>query len=209
MWDFGEPSSGTANTSTLSNPSHLYSALGTYTVKLILQGPCAGDTLLQAVTVTTLGPNPAVAGPSLICNGDRYTYTVSGGTSYQWSTGSTASVVSLQPSTTTAYTVTATQNGCSLAKVFTVTVNPCLGLEEKTESVFFKLYPNPVEDVLTVELAMPFELKVYDLSGKLLSAEALQGGTSQLNTTAWPAGLYILHLSNATQSHRARVVKME
>ena len=35
-WDFGDPSSGAANTSMLKNPSHLYSALGPYTVSLTI-----------------------------------------------------------------------------------------------------------------------------------------------------------------------------
>ena len=32
-WDFGDPSSGAANTSTLQNPTHTYTAAGTYTIK--------------------------------------------------------------------------------------------------------------------------------------------------------------------------------
>ena len=33
-WDFGDPVSGSANTSTEERPSHTYTAPGTYTVKL-------------------------------------------------------------------------------------------------------------------------------------------------------------------------------
>ncbi len=36
-WDFGDPLSGVANTSTLQNPTHLYNTPGTYSVKLIVR----------------------------------------------------------------------------------------------------------------------------------------------------------------------------
>jgi gliding motility-associated-like protein len=43
-WDFGDPSSGINNTSTLENPTHTFSDTGIYTVKLVLnQGLQCGD----------------------------------------------------------------------------------------------------------------------------------------------------------------------
>jgi len=38
LWDFGDPSSGTDNTSTLENPTHAYTLGGTYNVKLTVNG---------------------------------------------------------------------------------------------------------------------------------------------------------------------------
>lgn len=38
-WDFGDPASGANNTSTLPNPSHVFSAPGTYTITLNVSGP--------------------------------------------------------------------------------------------------------------------------------------------------------------------------
>lgn len=38
-WDFGDPASGTANTSTLVNPFHTYTQFGNYTIKLIVTNP--------------------------------------------------------------------------------------------------------------------------------------------------------------------------
>lgn len=53
LWNFGEPSSGTANTSTLINPSHLYSTAGTFSVKLTATnaGGCAKDTTINIADV--------------------------------------------------------------------------------------------------------------------------------------------------------------
>ncbi|NCT76859.1 MAG: PKD domain-containing protein [Chitinophagaceae bacterium] len=38
-WDFGDPASGSSNTSALANPTHLYATPGTYTVRLIVIDP--------------------------------------------------------------------------------------------------------------------------------------------------------------------------
>lgn len=53
VWNFGDPASGAANTSTLTNPLHHYSGLGTYTANLILYFSCGGgtDTIKQTVTI--------------------------------------------------------------------------------------------------------------------------------------------------------------
>jgi gliding motility-associated-like protein len=52
-WNFGDPGTGTNNTSTLQNPVHAFSGIGTYTVKLILNYSCGGgnDTLSQVVNI--------------------------------------------------------------------------------------------------------------------------------------------------------------
>ena len=52
LWDFGDPLSGAANSSALSNPSHFYSSVGVYNVKLMLNYGCGNiDTLSQTIQV--------------------------------------------------------------------------------------------------------------------------------------------------------------
>lgn len=51
-WDFGDPASGVNNTSTSKNPRHVFSAPGTYTVKLTSSGPNnAASTISQSITI--------------------------------------------------------------------------------------------------------------------------------------------------------------
>jgi len=66
FWDFGD-----GNTSSLTNPSHLYQSLGTYNVSLISFNSCGYDTYSSQILITSLGvidveklsivisPNPA------------------------------------------------------------------------------------------------------------------------------------------------------
>lgn len=53
IWDFGDPSSGPANSSTLLNPTHSYSSNGSYTVTQIVFYKCTSDTLKQVVNVAS------------------------------------------------------------------------------------------------------------------------------------------------------------
>lgn len=51
LWNFGDPASGIADTSTLLNPYHQYPSPGTYTVTLVVSDGVQSDTLIKQVTV--------------------------------------------------------------------------------------------------------------------------------------------------------------
>jgi gliding motility-associated-like protein len=94
-WNFGDPGSGTLNTSTLTTPSHLYPGPGTYSVSLILNYPCGADTIKQNITVVS--PSVTVNTTSATCSvPGSGTVTTIGGTgpyTYTWTpTAQTTSV---------------------------------------------------------------------------------------------------------------------
>lgn len=85
-------------------------------------------TATYSITVNPL-PSPTItASPSFtICNGSSTTLTASGtaSSSYVWNPGgSTNASISVNPTTSTGYTVTETSLGCSGSSSQTVTVNP-------------------------------------------------------------------------------------
>ena len=204
LWDFGEASSGAANTSTLTNPAHTYSALGTYTVQLILLNNCTNDTLKKVINITTLGPTPAVSGPSVICRGEKYVYTASGGSTYLWANNNaTTATQTLAPTTTTSYTVSATTNGCTLSKTFTVTVNPCLGIDAFQNNGLWQVFPNPFKDVLSVEASqMPTSpgaagtskvIRIVNVLGEELISVYFENKID-LDMTNFSKGIYFVQL---------------
>ena len=92
-----------------------------YTVTPSASG-CSGTPQTVAVLVN---PAPSVnAGPDIsICTGTSTTLNATGATSYTWSPGSqTSSSITINPSSTTTYTVTGTTAGCSASDAVTVTV---------------------------------------------------------------------------------------
>ncbi|RZW46713.1 MAG: hypothetical protein EX263_09155 [Flavobacteriaceae bacterium] len=77
------------------------------------------------VTVNVNAIPTAEAGPDqTICEGETVTLTASGGTNYLWSNGQTTQSIQVTPTTTSIYTVTVDQNGCTDEDSVTVNVNP-------------------------------------------------------------------------------------
>jgi len=72
------------------------------------------------VTVTPL-PNAYAGVDQTICLGDTISLTATGGSSYEWSTGSFNQIIDVNPTFTTIYYVTVTDNSCN--EVDTVIVN--------------------------------------------------------------------------------------
>ncbi len=201
FWDFGDVASGSANTSTLANPSHFYSAVGTYTASLILINKCANDTLKKVIQVTAIGPNPVVTGNMNICKGERHVYTVSGGNTYTWSgTNATGTTQALTTNLTTQYTVSASANGCTLAKTFTVNINNCTGIDEQSDSdAGWLLYPNPTQGLLYLNLneqtnETHIKIRVLNSLGALVQTQELElkSNTATLQTNTLPDGIYTL-----------------
>jgi gliding motility-associated-like protein len=126
-WNFGDPASGSANTSSLSAPSHSYSAPGTYTAQLVIQYSCGGgaDTLKQTVTVgqgcmtvTSASISCATLGSATV------TGVGTGPFSYTWMPGSQNGSVAtnLTPGT---YTVYVHDNGANItSSVVAVLTSP-------------------------------------------------------------------------------------
>ncbi|MCB9169088.1 MAG: gliding motility-associated C-terminal domain-containing protein [Flavobacteriales bacterium] len=130
LWDFGDPPSGAANTSTLASPLHTYPAAGTYTVTLTVTAPCSAPSTIS-LPVTILGVN--VAGTDAPCNGGTGSAIaqVTGSApnlSYDWqpSGGTAATAAGLTPGN---YTVqVSAPNACSATGSVTIAEPPLLSV---------------------------------------------------------------------------------
>jgi len=97
-WDFGDPTSGVANNSQLQNPTHGYSAPGTYQIRLVVTftpdglclNPVYRDTLIQSITinadsiVTTLDLQDVTCAGDADGSADVIISTGNGPYTYQW-----------------------------------------------------------------------------------------------------------------------------
>jgi gliding motility-associated-like protein len=150
-WDFGDPASGAANnTSAFKNPTHTFSAPGTYTVRYanITTPGCLSDTIPHQVVVPKF-PTATVSGTIAVCeNGTppsitftgaegkapyTFTYNINGGANQTVNSvvGNTATVVvpTIAPGTFTCNLVSVGNTGSSLCTQnqtgsAVVTVNP-------------------------------------------------------------------------------------
>lgn len=140
-WNFGEPTSGANNTSTIQTPTHTYSSAGTYTINLLAvsAGGCR-DSITKTVVINPL-PVADFTAPS-VCIGSPVTFSdqsgITGGNIAQWSwnfgeAASGANNVSTSQNPSHTYggagnfnvllTVTS-DKGCQSTKNVSVKINP-------------------------------------------------------------------------------------
>lgn len=110
-WDTGAQASTIAPSPTITTT---YSVIG-------VSGNCSNT----AVTTITVNPFPVltVSGNSVICAGETTTLSVSGASTYSWSTSSTATAINVSPATNTVYSVDGNSLGCITNATFAVTSN--------------------------------------------------------------------------------------
>jgi len=163
IWEFGD---GNQQVSA-SNPSHEYTTSGNYTVRLIaVTDNFCSDTAEMNITVNPLPPvSIELSGDTVFFDDESLTITVSGdaGSSYFWSTGETASSITVNE--TGAYTVTATNVfGCEKTLSQEVVVNKLKDVDVKSDIIT----PNSdgMNDFLTIENIEEYgtcELTVYNI----------------------------------------------
>jgi PKD repeat protein len=75
-WNFGDPASGTNNTSAVQNPTHTFQSAGTFTVTLQATNASGSNTATMPVVVSAGGAVPCVVDSETLClNGGRFAVT--------------------------------------------------------------------------------------------------------------------------------------
>jgi gliding motility-associated-like protein len=94
---------------------------------------CSGD---PAVTFSALVDTVlTIVNSPTICSGGSAVLTAGGAITYTWNTGATTNTISVNPASTTVYTVTGNTGGCNSVKTTTVTVNPTPTITVNTATI--------------------------------------------------------------------------
>lgn len=122
-WTFA---GGTPSVSTVQNPNVVYNTPGVQNFTLTVANAFGSNSTTGSITVNAL-PTVDAGNNATVCNGNATVLNGSGATSYSWSpsTGLSSTTISnpvANPTTTTIYTLTGTQNGCSKTDVVSVNV---------------------------------------------------------------------------------------
>ena len=87
-------------------------------------GGCASAVKTVTITVTTTPTVGLSASSASVCSGQTTTLTASGATNYSWLPGSqTTTVITVNPSSTTVYTVTGSNGSCSSTQTISINVS--------------------------------------------------------------------------------------
>lgn len=117
-WSANAGSTNTSSVSITPTSTTVYSVVA-------VNGSCPSVPKFATVNVTTTPTVSLTQSSSNICRGSSLTFTATGGTTYSWSPNagsSTSSVITLFPTSSTAYTVTGYNSQCFNTKVGYITV---------------------------------------------------------------------------------------
>jgi PKD domain/Secretion system C-terminal sorting domain len=111
----------------LTNANRTITSAGTYTVTATANG-CTG-TARVIISQDFTRPTPAISGSDTACVGNSVQLIATGGNSYSWSNGSSGATISVMPTSTTTYIVTATAtNGCTATALKTIVIGNTLSV---------------------------------------------------------------------------------
>lgn len=131
FWNFDDPGSGTSNTSTQVNTTHIFSTPGPYDVQLIVWQNLLSDTIIKTITILET-PDPDLGNDISACDGE--TVTLDPGTfpgNYLWQDGNTGITYDITASGE--YHVTIDNNGCTGQDTLQAVFNPSPDLDLGTD----------------------------------------------------------------------------
>ncbi len=198
------PGSLSGATQTLNPPNTTnYTIIGS-------NGTCT-NSAMATVSVT---PLPTITvNNAVICSGSSTLVSASGASSYTWNPGNlTGSSQNLSPSSTTIYTITGSNNGCTNTKTLSVTVNNCTSLSETEILSKLNIYPNPVNNILNIEFSEKIQanITIINTLGQAVKRFHVNEEDSvKVNFSNLPAGIYLvgINMNNTEESKYYRIVK--
>lgn len=161
---------------------------------------------IETATILVSNADPTITVNSgAICRGQSYTLVASGASTYTYSSGPVVT-----PTISTTYSVNGTNTaGCKGLALAHLTVNDCVsGLNETSESATgIKLFPNPVKNILNVELDSDREIIFLNAIGQKVYSLKLNAGKQTVNLEGLAKGVYVVKITSTNHSENFRVIK--
>ena len=187
-----------------------------YTVTVTKDGCDDTDSVKVIVNPTTDSVTADAGVDEEICLDSSVTLTASGGDSYLWSTGETEASITVSPTETTTYTVTVS-NGNSIAvdDVTVIVDQGCSALGNRAITEEFKVYPNPTNGMLHVELSgfsNELNISLVSMTGKIIYSEVISNYAfdkslkRNINLRKFGKGIYYAKLSSSNYNEAKKVL---
>ncbi len=214
-WIWNMPG-GTPSTSSTQNTSVVYSTAGVKTISLTSANATGTSTAVMTITVIAYPTVSVTASSFILCVGQTRVLTASGATSYSWSpsvslSSSVGGVVVATPTTSTIYTITGTTSSCSSNSTFTLTVNPCTGLEDLNSVNPISIFPNPNKGVFNVQFSDELVVNTITITNQLGQIVYVQSNLKSPNPTidisSFSNGIYYLKANTSKGVFNNKVIK--
>ena len=82
-------------------------------------------------------------------------------------------------------------------------INQSTGMEDRSDSESFAVYPNPADDYLTIEAREAATYLILDLQGRVLMRDKLHTSET-LDISSLPGGLYFIHFQGSANSYTTK-----
>ena len=211
LWSTGETTSSITVSPSITT---------TYSVTLTSQQGCSEANSIE-VTVTNNSETTvtADAGPDQdVCLDAIVELTASGGDSYLWSTGETTPSITVSPNETTTYTVTVSNGNSIDFDDITVYVDEnCSEIANRSIIQEFKVYPNPTNGILHIELSgysNELNLSLYNATGKIIHSDIISNYSldkslkRNINLRKYGKGVYYARIVNNGKNETKKVIVM-
>jgi len=174
----------------------------------------------EDITVTVINKAKlANAGEDIyICKGEKAVLKAAGGNSYLWSTGETTASILVNPSETTVYTVTVSNNNAIDSDDVIVFVDKgCSGIRIRSTIKEISISPNPTDGLLNIELNGfndPVNISIYSLNGNMIYSETIEDYSPdkvlkrQINVSRFGKGVYMIKVISKDGSSQTKKVLM-
>ena len=93
------------------------------------------------------------------------------------------------------YSVSAVYEDGESEKTIPVTAQITVSIAENNE-IAFVMYPNPAENYINIESAENAEVKIYSISGQMLSQQSISEGVNTIDISDLNAGMYFVRVNN-------------
>ncbi|MBL7909894.1 MAG: T9SS type A sorting domain-containing protein [Bacteroidia bacterium] len=162
-------------------------------------GTCSNTASVSVI----VNPNPtvtAISNLSLICIGQSVNLSANGASTYSWSTGSTNQIITVSPTVTSTYTVVGSFSGtgCSNSAIITQSVDACTSINKNfTQNAEIKVYPNPVNNKLTIVTnSIEKQIIIYNSLGEISFMIEINNERTEVDLTSIPNGIYFIKINN-------------
>lgn len=186
LWNFDDPDSGLDNTSTLTSPTHIFTAAGTFDVSVISYFEEIADTVFNAVTIYAI-PDLDLGPPLSNCEGETIILSADQEyDNYLWEDQSNSPILSVTESGN--YSLTISENGCL-----------------DTDSVDVSFIPYPIVDLGPDTLICQDQPYLLDATTAGATYEWSDNSTNSTLTVS-NAGVYSVDVSVTTCTSSDEVV---
>lgn len=89
------------------------------------------------------------------------------------------------------------------------TTKMATGIQEDHSSDLINIYPNPFADIITVSSEEKGLISIYSVDGQMIYQSAITEGKSEITTSDFPTGMYILNFETTGKSITNKLIKTQ